>query len=130
MPPQDQGSSQTAVAALGTFSLIMVVFGLALTVFMVIVYWKIFSKAGYSGAMGLLMLIPIANIIILCVLAFGNWPVLQELNALRQRNGMAPGAQYPQQPPYPPQQPSYAQQPSYSQQPPSYGQQPPSYPQY
>jgi uncharacterized membrane protein YhaH (DUF805 family) len=119
----DQGSSQTAAAAAGTSILIAMIFGLAVAVFMVIVYWKIFSKAGYSGALGLLMFIPIANIIVLCVLAFGNWPVLQELNLLRQRNGMAPGPQYPQSP-YPP------QQPSYSQQQPSYPQQPPSYPQY
>jgi|SRR5436305_1290097 len=121
--PQDQGSYQAATAAAGVMTLIMLLIGLAVIVFSVVIYWKIFSKAGYSGALGLLMFVPIANIIVLCILAFGNWPVLQELNMLRQRNGMAPGPQYPQAP-YPQQQPSYPQQP------PSYSQQPPSYPQY
>ena len=42
---------------------------------------KIFSKTGYGWALGLLMLIPIANLIMLLVLAFGDWPVLKELKA-------------------------------------------------
>jgi uncharacterized membrane protein YhaH (DUF805 family) len=46
---------------------------------------KIFSKAGYSWALGLLMLIPIVNIIMAFFLAFANWPVLKELRRLRQQ---------------------------------------------
>ena len=44
----------------------------------------IFHKAGYSWAMGLLMLVPIANIIMIFVLAFGDWPVRRELRQLKQ----------------------------------------------
>ncbi|TKJ36534.1 MAG: hypothetical protein CEE38_11595 [Planctomycetes bacterium B3_Pla] len=44
----------------------------------------IFYKAGYSWAFGLLMLVPIANIIIIFVLAFGDWPVRRELRQLKQ----------------------------------------------
>ncbi len=44
----------------------------------------IFHKAGYSWAVGLLMLVPIANIIMIFVLAFGDWPVRRELRELRQ----------------------------------------------
>ena len=44
----------------------------------------IFHKAGYSWALGLLMLIPIANIIMIFVLAFGDWPVRRELRQLKQ----------------------------------------------
>ena len=36
--------------------------------------WKIVSKAGYSGAWSLLMLIPLVNIIMLWVFAFSSWP--------------------------------------------------------
>jgi hypothetical protein len=45
----------------------------------------IFHKAGYSWALGLLMLIPIANLILIFVLAFGDWPVRRELRQLKQR---------------------------------------------
>jgi uncharacterized membrane protein YhaH (DUF805 family) len=46
---------------------------------------KIFSKAGYSWALGLLMLIPIVNIIMAFFLAFANWPVQKELRRLKQQ---------------------------------------------
>ncbi len=89
-------------------------------IFVAIIWWKIFAKAGYSGALGLLMFVPIANLIVLLVLAFGEWPIYKELNYLRsqaqQRN--------PQFNPVP-QAPSSPQYPQYGQQ---YGQ-PPRYPQ-
>lgn len=44
----------------------------------------IFHKAGYSWALGLLMLVPIANLIMIFVLAFGDWPVRRELRQLKQ----------------------------------------------
>ncbi len=43
----------------------------------VIAFWKICSKAGFSGALGLLMIIPIANIILPLYLAFAEWPALR-----------------------------------------------------
>ncbi|UCG56141.1 MAG: hypothetical protein JSU70_14865 [Phycisphaerales bacterium] len=46
---------------------------------------KIFAKAGYCWALGLLMLVPVANIIMPFVLAFGDWPVRQELRRLKDR---------------------------------------------
>ncbi|MGI5917990.1 MAG: hypothetical protein ACOX9A_16260 [Anaerolineae bacterium] len=58
-------------------------FGLALLILSVVIYWRIFSKAGYSGALGLLMFIPIANLIALLILAFGTWPIEEELRRLR-----------------------------------------------
>src|SRR5690242_15721975 len=103
--------TEQLIAALTTFSVIFGIIGLAMIVFSVLIYWKIFSKAGYSGAMSLLMLVPIANIVVLCMLAFGNWPVLQELEQLRMQ-AMGRGQPYPQQPQYP-QQPPYPQGPRY-----------------
>jgi hypothetical protein len=44
----------------------------------------IFHKAGYSWALGLLMIVPIANIVLIFVLAFGDWPVRRELRQLKQ----------------------------------------------
>ena len=72
-------------------SLILLVLVLA-----VLVWWKIFAKAGYGGAFGLLMLVPGVNMVMICILAFGKWPVLRELEELRrQRQPMQPVA--PQQ---------------------------------
>jgi RsiW-degrading membrane proteinase PrsW (M82 family) len=58
--------------------------------FTLLVFCKIFSKAGYHWAMGLLVLVPVfGQIIVLLVLAFGNWPILRQLQALRHSQ-MAP----------------------------------------
>jgi hypothetical protein len=106
-----ESDAQQLGAIIAASSLIIGLISLAAMVFGIIIYWKIFSKAGYSGAMSLLMLVPIANIIVICMLAFGNWPILQELEQLRAqvRGG---GQPFPQQPSfYPPQQPPYPQQP-------------------
>jgi hypothetical protein len=39
-------------------------------------FWKICSKAGFPGPLGLLMLVPVANIVLLLYLAFADWPAL------------------------------------------------------
>ncbi|HTX60469.1 MAG TPA: hypothetical protein VMH02_12445 [Verrucomicrobiae bacterium] len=47
-------------------------------------YWRIFTKAGYNGALSLLNLIPgVGSLITIIILAFGRWPVEDELAALR-----------------------------------------------
>jgi len=58
---------------------------LLLIVLAVLVWWKIFAKAGYGGAFGLLMLVPGVNLIMICILAFGKWPVLREVEELRRQ---------------------------------------------
>ena len=80
--------SQSA-EVLPVFSLLIIIFfvlgGLIVTVIKVLVFCKIFSKAGYCWALGLLMLVPIANIIMVFVLAFADWPILQKLRVLKQQ---------------------------------------------
>jgi hypothetical protein len=39
----------------------------------VIPYWKIFSKAGFAGALSLLMTVPFVNLIVLYGVAFSEW---------------------------------------------------------
>lgn len=41
-------------------------------------FWKIFSKAGFSGWLSLLMLVPLANLITLWLVAFMDWPALRD----------------------------------------------------
>ncbi|WP_207229258.1 hypothetical protein [Ktedonosporobacter rubrisoli] len=103
MPAYSDPSSM--YAALGTMMLVFGIIGVASIIFSVIIYWRIFSKAGFNGALALLMFIPIANLVMICILAFGDWPVLRELNYLRQQAMMRgqpqPGFP-PPNPPYPP----------------------------
>jgi hypothetical protein len=44
---------------------------------LIVPYWKIFSKAGFSGWLALLMILPLANLIVLYVVAFSEWKPLQ-----------------------------------------------------
>jgi|GEM_PF-730793 len=82
--------------------------GFFLLVFAVIIfigifpYWMICKKAGYSGALSLLLLVPIANIIFIFYLALSDWPIQQRVRDLEARFG--PNQGWPQQPPQYPQQ--------------------------
>ena len=62
-----------------------ILMGLIVVVIKVLIFCKIFSKAGYCWALGLLMLVPIANVIMPFVLAFGDWPIQKELRLLKQQ---------------------------------------------
>ena len=68
----------------GVATLIMTVLGLLGLILGIIIWWRIFSKAGYSGLLGLLMFVPLANLIVLLVLAFGTWPIEKEVQRLRE----------------------------------------------
>ncbi len=123
MNPYDTTTTSTLAAySIGVilFSLLAGLIGL---IFAIIIYWRIFSKAGYSGARSLLMLIPVVNLIIIIMFAFSEWPIERELNQLRQMAGGRPGGFPPQ---YPPQGGQYQQPGQYSQ-PGQYGQ--PQFPQ-
>jgi hypothetical protein len=76
------------------FAVILIAFGilmgLIVLIIKILIYCKIFSKAGYCWALGLLMLVPIANIIMPFVLAFGDWPIQKELRLLKQQQEKPP----------------------------------------
>ena len=52
-----------------------VVFYIVITVLMAVAYWKIWRKAGFSGAWSLLMFVPLANIGAFLYLGFAEWPI-------------------------------------------------------
>lgn len=119
-------NSSTLAAYSAGVILFGVVVGLISLFISVLIWWKIFSKAGYSGAMSLWLFVPIANLIVILMLAFSEWPIHRELNQLRQMAGgrPGPGGQFPPQ--YPPQAPQYQQPGQYPQpQYPQSGQYPP-----
>ena len=79
-------SPEQGVAVFGfIFVIFIILVSLLMTILMAWVYCRIFSKAGYCWALGLLMFVPVGNIIMLFVLAFGDWPVLKELRMLKQQ---------------------------------------------
>ena len=67
------------------FTMFTLFVGLIVVAIKVLIFCKIFSKAGYSWALGLLILIPIANIIMAFFLAFADWPIRKELRLLKQQ---------------------------------------------
>jgi hypothetical protein len=58
------------------FFLFFAFFGLVVMLAVLLPYWFIFKKAGFSPWLALLMVVPLANIVMLYVLAFAPWNVV------------------------------------------------------
>jgi uncharacterized membrane protein YhaH (DUF805 family) len=101
MDPDQQHAANVLAGLSFGFILFGLLIILAFVAFWIFLYWRIFAKAGMSGALSLLILLPFLGYpIVLCILAFGEWKVIP-----------APvqyGQLYPPPPPgYPPPPPSY-----------------------
>jgi hypothetical protein len=92
-----------AAATIASFGLVFGLIGLASIIFAVIIWWRIFSKAGFNGALSLLMFVPIANLVMIIILAFAEWPIQAELTQLRMMRNQqfSPNQPVPQNPQYP-----------------------------
>ena len=53
---------------------------LVMAVVVILPFWFIFPKAGYSKWVSLLMVVPLVNVILLYFLAFAKWPSLGNSN--------------------------------------------------
>jgi uncharacterized YccA/Bax inhibitor family protein len=74
----DLDSAAAGCMGLGCmFIAIVGLFALAITAFMIFCWWRILTKAGYHGALSLLMLTGIGGLILVLILAFGDWPALK-----------------------------------------------------
>ncbi len=51
-------------------------FGLLISIVVLIPYWFIFKKAGFSPLLALLIFLPVINIFLLYFLAFSRWNVV------------------------------------------------------
>jgi len=80
------GGEATAVL-IALMGVMVALTAIIVTVILTLAYCRIFSKAGFCWAWGLLMLVPIVNMVVLLVLTFSDWPVLRELRQLRQQSG-------------------------------------------
>ena len=64
--------------SLGTTELIIVLIAIPVVYLLpVIAFWKICSRVGFNGALGLLMIVPIANAILPLYVAFAKWPACE-----------------------------------------------------
>lgn len=71
-------------SALNTTGVVIaVIAGIVIWLVFIIAYIKIITKAGYSGWWVLILLVPIANIVMLLVFAYKEWPIQRELAELR-----------------------------------------------
>ncbi|MHC4517710.1 MAG: hypothetical protein ACYTAS_03905 [Planctomycetota bacterium] len=63
----------------GIYEMIVIMGILFVTVVLsVIPFWMICTKAGFPGALSLLRLVPIANVVLPFYIAFAEWPVLRQ----------------------------------------------------
>ena len=56
------------------FGLLWMLFIVALVV---LPFWRICAKAGYSGWLSLLLLVPVVNVVFIYFLGFSEWPSLR-----------------------------------------------------
>ena len=66
-----------------SFGITQIIIVLIVVAIVLSLWYQIFSKAGYSGWLCLLMCIPLVNFITVIWFALSRWPVLQELDRLR-----------------------------------------------
>jgi len=82
--PSSMAEVSNWMTMMGPYFAVFAIIGIAIFAFYIFIWWKIFSKAGYSGALSLLNLaciIPFIGWIVPLVLtiwfAFAQWPVLK-----------------------------------------------------
>jgi hypothetical protein len=90
----DQQAAAAAGLGIGLF-LVISIFVLAAIVFQVYCYWRVAVKSGYEGALSLLTLIPVVNLVILLIWVFQEWPIETELKRYRAAYGALPPASPP-----------------------------------
>lgn len=54
---------------------------LIMALIIIVPMWRICTKAGYTGWLGVLAVVPLANLILLYFLAFADWPALRRSTA-------------------------------------------------
>ena len=97
----DTNNPAASAGFLAGIFLVYVIVICALIVFTIWVYWRIFAKAGYNGALSLLNFTPGSRSADLrdTILAFGRWPIEDQLAALQGGGDALPGLVPPTAPP-------------------------------
>jgi membrane-bound metal-dependent hydrolase YbcI (DUF457 family) len=98
MNASDSAANAAAASIFGGMMLFIIIIVTAVTVFFVWLFWRVFTRAGMNGALGLLCLVPsIGPLICMLILAFSRWPIEDAL--LAYSSGGSPPAGAPSGPP-------------------------------
>jgi hypothetical protein len=72
---QSQVDQQQIMSAMMAIIPMIMIFGIICVAVIIIPFWFICKKAGFSPWLSLLNLIPLGNLVLLYVLAFADWKV-------------------------------------------------------
>ena len=61
----------------------MIVMGLIVGIVAVVAFWRICAKAGFPGWYGVVVVIPMVNVLFVLFLAFAEWPLERKLSESR-----------------------------------------------
>ena len=92
LDPYSQNDPSTGLAA-GALIGVVVLYA-AMLAFGIYCYVRIARKAGYSGWYAALLFVPVANLVVMLMFVFKEWPIETELRMLRSGGGGHGG--YPQ----------------------------------
>jgi len=76
------GPGSAAAAPFMVFFIIPLILGFVVPICLLklFLWWRVFSKTGNSGAFALLLFAPFGTLIMLCILAFSQWPTAKTQN--------------------------------------------------
>ncbi|MGR4064279.1 MAG: hypothetical protein ACLQPV_02390 [Vulcanimicrobiaceae bacterium] len=94
----DQNNLAGVPALAGGMVFVIIAVGIAFYALIIWLYWRILERAGFSGALSLLNIVPLGTLVILLILAFGQWPIEQRLAGVQGGGTFVP----PPPPPTPP----------------------------
>jgi hypothetical protein len=94
----DPNSPQAQAQAMHMFAAMLPLIGLfAIICIAVIVFplWKICTKAGLSGALSLLVIVPFGILIVLYIVAFSQWKIMPTSDTVVYPPSYPPPTNYP-----------------------------------
>ena len=71
------------IGSIGTPELFVSLVWILIYLIPVFLIWRIFRKAGYHGAYGLLLFVPVINYIALAFFAFSEWPIEKRIKEIQ-----------------------------------------------
>ncbi|MGA3264285.1 MAG: hypothetical protein ABSC47_09595 [Terracidiphilus sp.] len=95
---QSQPDAETAKSVILAMMAIIPLIILVALAIVIVPFWFICKKAGFSPWLSFLNIIPMGNLVLIYVLAFSDWKVVPT-----PQPAWMPQQPYPPQPPYPPQ---------------------------
>ncbi len=61
---------------------VIILLGLAIAAMIIVSWWRIYTRIGWSPYLALLMPIPIGGAVVVMYVAFSRWPIEERMEAL------------------------------------------------